>query len=141
MRAIWATRGRTWGFRFLLDGDYADPLPVYDRVFAGVEGERTLYVKVGGRVGLRFADPLGRRDAAGRVIPHDFVILESPDDEEPLVDKIDSVDDGLLKVWPVVREVYARIWDIPRPPDAAAIRMAIQRNSVNSRIPRVHKEA
>ena len=26
MSLIWATRGRTWGFRFLLNGGFADPL-------------------------------------------------------------------------------------------------------------------
>jgi len=129
VRAIWATRGRTWGFRFLLDGDYPDPLPAYDRVFSGVEDEPRLCVRVGAQVALRFPDPLDRRDAAGRVIPHDFVILEPLADEEPLADKINSVNDGLQKVWPLVSDVFARVWDTPRPPDAATIRTAIQRNS------------
>ena len=129
MRAIWATRGRTWGFRFLLDGDYLDPLPPYERVFSGVEDEPRLCVRVGAQVALRFPVPLDRRDAAGRVIPHDFVILEPQADEEPLAEKINSVDDGLQKVWPLVRDVFARVWDKPTPPDAATIRTAIQRNS------------
>ena len=129
MRAIWATRGRTWGFRFLLDGDYPDPLPAYDRVFSDLEDEPRLCVRVGAQVALRFPDPLDRRDAAGRVIPHDFVILEPLADEEPLADKINSVDDGLQKVWPLVSDVFARVWDTPGPPDAATIRTAIQRNS------------
>ena len=109
MRAIWATRGRTWGFRFLLDGDYPDPLPAYDRVFFGVEDEPRLCIRVGIQVALRFPDPLDRRDAASRVIPHDFVILEPRADEEPLADKINSVDDGLQKVWPLVSDVFARV--------------------------------
>jgi len=129
VRAIWATRGRTWGFRFLLDGDYPDPLPAYDRVFSGVEDEPRLCVRVGAQVALRFPDPEDRRDAAGRIIPHEFVILEPLADEEPLADKINSVDDGLQKVWPLVSDVFARFWDTPRPPDAATIRTAIQRNS------------
>ena len=129
MKVIWATRGRTWGFRFLLDGDCSDPLRAYERAFSSVEDEPRLRVRVGAQVALRFPDPLDRRDAAGRVIPHDFVLLEPLADEEPLADKINSVDDGLKKVWPLVRDVFARVWDTPRPPDAATIRTAIQRNS------------
>lgn len=129
MRVIWATRGRTWGFRFLLDGEYPDPLLAYERVFSGFEDEPRLCVRVGAQVALRFPDPEGRRDAAGRVIPHDFVILESLGDGEPLAAKVNSVDDGLHKVWPLVRDVFARVWDRPRPPDAATIRRAIQRSS------------
>ena len=34
---IWATRGRTWGFRFLLDGEYASPLATYESAFVGTE--------------------------------------------------------------------------------------------------------
>jgi len=129
VRAIWATRGRSWGFRFLLDGEYPDPLPPYERVFSGVEDEPRLCVRVGDQVALRFPDPLGRRDAAGRVIPHDFVIFKPLDDEEPLADKIHSVEEGLEKVWPLVRDVFAQVWDTTRPPDPAIIRAAVRRNS------------
>lgn len=34
---IWLTRGRSWGFRFLLDGGLPDPLPEYERVFERVD--------------------------------------------------------------------------------------------------------
>ena len=30
-RLIWATRGRSWGFRFLLKGGLSDPLMAYER--------------------------------------------------------------------------------------------------------------
>ena len=131
MRAIWATRGHTWGFRFLLNGGYADPLPAYERVFYGYEDEPSLCRRVGGEVALRFPDPLDRRDAAGRVIPHDFVILDPQADEELLAEEINSIDDGLQKVWPKVSEVFALVWDRPTPPDSATIRAAIERNSGN----------
>lgn len=129
MRIIWATRGRTWGFRFLLDAAYPDPLPAYERAFSGLEEEPSLCVRVGTQVALRFPDPEARRDAAGRVIPHDFVIPEPLGDEEPWSDKVNSVDAGLDLVWPLVRDVFARFWDAPKPPDAATIRTAIQRSS------------
>ncbi len=50
MNLIWATRGRSWGFRFLLDGGYSDPLPVYEKAFAGAEGESTLCRRVDAHV-------------------------------------------------------------------------------------------
>jgi len=115
MSLIWATRGRTWGFRFLLDGGFTDPLPEYETAFVGVEDAPKACRRVGGRVALRFPDPLGRKDTAGRVIPHDFVVTG------PLADEIDSVDDGLRLVWqqPRVADEYARIWDSPEPPARA----------------------
>ena len=33
-RLIWATRGRSWGFRFLLNAGLPDPLADYERSFA-----------------------------------------------------------------------------------------------------------
>jgi hypothetical protein len=61
--------------------------------------EVTLCRRSGGRIALRFPDPQGRTDAAGRTIPHDFVIMS------PTVAAITSVDDGLREVWPVVADV------------------------------------
>jgi hypothetical protein len=110
MSLIWATRGRTWGFRFLLDGGFEDPLLVYDAVFSGLEDEPRVWRRVTETVALRFPDPLGRQDVAGRVIPHEFVVFR------PLADQIDSVDDGLRLVWPLVAEEFARVWDQSKPP-------------------------
>src|SRR5204863_330094 len=82
----WATCGRSWGFRFLLTGELTDPLPVYDRVFAGLEDKPAAWRRAAGKVALRFPDPLGRKDAAGRVIPHEFVVSGD------LADRIESVE-------------------------------------------------
>lgn len=109
MSLIWATRGRTWGFRFLSDGGFKDPLPVYDEIFAGVGDEPQVCRRVADRVALRFPDPEDRRDVAGRVIPHEFVVFGT------LIDGIDSVQDGLRLVWPQVRDQYARVWKLPKP--------------------------
>lgn len=116
MRFIWATRGRTWGFRFLRDGGYRDPLPVYDAAFAEVEGEREVCRRVGGAVALRFPDPEGRRDAAGRFISHDFVVFEAGAAVGPGPEEIGSVEDGRRVVWPLVAEEFARVWALPEPP-------------------------
>ena len=122
MNLIWATRGRSWGFRFLLKGGYPDPLSAYEHAFAGVEDERTGCWRVGDQLALRFPDPLNREDAAGRVIPHDFVVFE------PLANDIRSVDDGLQRVWPLVADIYARVWSVS-PPSANAVQSAIDSGS------------
>jgi hypothetical protein len=119
-RLIWATRGRSWGFRFLLKGGLSDPLLVYERSFADLEGESATCHRAAGKVALRFPDPLGRRDASGRLIPHDFVISGN------LADDIDSVEDGVQKVWPLVAEAYASVWDAERPPSDADLRLTAE---------------
>jgi hypothetical protein len=116
MSVIWATRGRAWGFRFLRNGGFEDPLPVYETAFAGVEDGSEAWRRAAGTVtqpelvALRFLDPLGRRDQAGRVIPHDFVVLQ------PLAAEIDSVEDGRRLVWPLVAQHFERVWELPNPP-------------------------
>ena len=116
-RLIWATRGRFWGFRFLLKGGLSDPLMVYERSFAGHDDTPATWRRAAGTVALRFPDPLGRRDASGRVIPHEFVVFGD------LADEIESVEDGLTHIWPLVAEAYARVWDAERPPSAADLRL------------------
>lgn len=114
MRVIWATRGREWGFRFLKTGGFPDPLPLYESVFAGLEEAMETCTRVGDRVALRMLDAEGRRDRAGRVIPHEFVVFE------PLSAEIHTVDDGRRLVWPLVADEYARIWDQPGPTSSNA---------------------
>lgn len=112
---MWATRGRSWGFRFLLDGGQPKPLSIYESVFVGAEGEFEFYRRCGRRVALRFLDPLERADAAGRVIPHDFVISGSA------ADSITSIGDGLREIWPIVAHVYAGVWDRDKPPTISEV--------------------
>lgn len=108
MSLIWATRGRTWGFRFLRKGGYGDPLPVYDDVFAGVGDEPEVWRRVAAKGALRFLDPLGRQDRAGRIIPHDFVVIG------PLADEINSVEKGRQLVWPQVAKDFDRVWNLTK---------------------------
>jgi hypothetical protein len=116
-RLIWATRGRSWGFRFLLKGGLSDPLPAYERSFADLGNEPRACHRAAGKVALRFPDPLGRRDASGRVIPHEFVLVGD------LADEVESVEDGLEQLWPLVAEAYTRVWDAERPPSVADLRL------------------
>jgi len=110
MNIIWATRGRTWGFRFLRKGGWGDPLPEYESAFADLEGQREGIARRGDRVALRFTDPEGRTDRSGRVIPHDFVLAGDR------AARVHTVAEGIADVWPLVAEEYARVWDQATPP-------------------------
>lgn len=107
---VWATRGRRWGFRLLLTAGLKDPLRHYELAFDGAADEPTVYQRTAAGVALRFPDPDGRRDEAGRVIPHEFVLLGD------LGDDVQSVDDGAKFIWPIVATAYARVWDAAQPP-------------------------
>ena len=107
---IWATRGRTWGFRFLRTGGLEDPLSVYEEVFAAVGDQPEVWKRVGDRCSVRFPDPDGRRDAADRVIPHEFVLLGS------WADDMRSVDDARGRLWQEVAEEFESVWAEPEPP-------------------------
>ena len=112
MSIIWATRGRTWGFRFLLKGGFDDPLLEYEDAFAAAGDEAEFCHRATARVALRFPDPLDRKDAAGRVIPHEFVVFGA------LAEAIASVEDGRRLIWtlPEVAGRFERIWDSREPP-------------------------
>lgn len=111
-RLIWATRGRAWGFRFLRDGGYEDPLPAYESAFSRIGDDAEAWSRTSEGVALRFPDPEGRCDAAGRLIPHDFVLFGA------MADEISSLDDGRRRVWPQVADEFDRVWAIPDPPRA-----------------------
>ncbi|WP_298945020.1 hypothetical protein [uncultured Microbacterium sp.] len=111
---IWATRGRSWGFRFLRDGGFSDPLPVYEAAFAGTAGQREICQRVGDLLVLRFVDPEGRKDHARRVISHDFVVLP------PASNEIQSPSDGVSTAWNSVANEYDRIWDAASPVERTA---------------------
>lgn len=107
---IWATRGRTWGFRFLRRGGLDDPLSVYEAAFSEVGHQPEAWHRVADKVALRFPDPDERRDAAGRVIPHDFVLLGH------WADGINSLEDGRERIWHEVADEFESVWDNTEPP-------------------------
>ncbi len=115
MNLIWATRGRAWGFRFLLDGGYSDPLPTYEKAFAGTEGESRVCRRTSELLALRFPDPESRCDHAGRVIPHDIVLMGA--DTESITEE-----DAVRIVWQHIGPTFAAVWDLPHPPDSRDIR-------------------
>ena len=109
-RFIWATRGLNWGYTFLKDGGYPDPLQPYEEAFSLISDQVEGWCRVGGAVAVRFRDPAGRKDTAGREIRHDFVLLGS------LGDGIDSVDAGRRRIWPSVKAEFEACWDQSGPP-------------------------
>ena len=46
-----------------------------------------------------------------------------------LADEIESVEDGLQQIWPLVAGAYARVWDAERPPSVADLGFTTQANS------------
>ena len=110
-QVIWLTRGRTWGFRFLLDGGLADPLITYEDAIGELGDETYGIVQRNGCTALRFGDPESRRDASGRLIPHDFVVTGE------IGATIASVDDFIDRVWPLVAGAYASVWQTAQPDD------------------------
>lgn len=107
MSFIWATRGYSWGFRFLRAGGYSDPLPPFEEAFSGTEPTEELLLRGSAVVALRFWDPLGRTDQSGRIIPHEFVLLGAG------WSAVTSLAAGVETVWPLVADEYADIWDQP----------------------------
>jgi hypothetical protein len=109
VRFIWVTRGKEWGFQFLENAGIADPLSAYESAFAGIENSPEVCRRTDDKVALRFPDPLARKDSAGRVIPHEFVLFDAATPE------IQSVEDGLSLIWPLVAHRFSAIWDAPNP--------------------------
>lgn len=107
MRIIWATRGHSWGFRFLRDGGFEDPLPPYSEAFSGIETEPEVLRRGGGVVAFRFLDPYDRHDRAGRPIAHDVVAFDG-------LEGFESPEAGHKTVWPELQSQYAQLWDGPQ---------------------------
>lgn len=105
MNFIWVTRGKSWGFRFLRDGGFADPLPVYEKAFENLRHERQGIEKRNDVIALKFPDPEGRKDAAGRIIPHHLVLFGSSNFH------LDSMEDGISVIWPSIEQEFAELWD------------------------------
>lgn len=111
MILLWATRGHGWGFRFLPVGDApagADPLPLYERAFAGHEEPEGCW-RADALLAVRILDPEGRRDEAGRAIPHE-IVLDAAQGEH-----ISTPADAIEHVWPLLAERYAALWGGPDP--------------------------
>jgi hypothetical protein len=107
---IWSTRGRHWGHRFLRSGGSSDPLVDRDRAFVGADEYSEVCNRRGGTLALRFEDPEGRTDAAGRIIVHELIV------SDPNTGSVNSVEDGIAAYWPHLAEEYSQVWDSKEPP-------------------------
>lgn len=114
MSLIWATRGRAWGFRFIRTAGLSDPLPTYEEAFTGTEDDLEVWRRLGNTVVARLLDPEGRKDQSGRLIFHDFVV------DGVTAEGLNSTHDGQLRLWSLVAEEYARIYDSLTPPRSHA---------------------
>lgn len=115
MRILWATRGKTWGFRFLRTEGLADPLATYEEAFAGTDGRPETFAMRSGTAAVRFSDPEGRVDRAGRIIPHEFVVFAA--DSAGL----DDLGSARAALWDEVGDQYLAIWERPVPPPADSL--------------------
>ncbi|MFC5432918.1 hypothetical protein [Microbacterium suwonense] len=75
-----------------------------------LDGAASGCVRAGDAVALKFGDPDQRRDRAGRLIPHSFVLYDD------LAQRVATVEDGMREVWPLVSERYAEVWEKPTAP-------------------------
>lgn len=104
MIVLWATRGYSWGFKFLKPvHSEEDPLVMYERFFNGVETEELLtHQRM--YTACRFPDPEGRKDQSGRLIKHD-VVLSHPISSGPK-----SVEEVVAVCWPHMAARYAELY-------------------------------
>jgi hypothetical protein len=114
VRFIWVTRGKTWGFRVLRTAGLSDAFETYESAFAGVEAVLEIAQRVDDLLAVRFPDPDGRRDRAGRVISHEFVLLP------PFEGTVDSVEAARNLIWPQVEASFRGTWDAPAAPTPTA---------------------
>lgn len=111
MTLVWATRGRSWGFRFIRTAGAPDPLPIYEDAFSSVEDEPEVFRRSQTLVALRFRDPDGRKDQSSRLIFHEFVL------QGEMAEDLHSIEEGREKIWPLVADEYERIYDLTTPPE------------------------
>ena len=108
---IYSTRNKNQGFSFRRDGNLPDPLNEYDQAFGGNQDTDAFFRRYGKdneKVAARFLDPEGRKDAAGRVIPHEVIVPKS------MASGINNLDDVRSKIWPSLKDEYARGYDTPQ---------------------------
>lgn len=112
MIAFWATRGHEWGNRLLRKPAVEKPLEQFEAHLALLSDEDDSLAPIPGGYALRFTDPEGRHDRAGRPIHHEVVVLDEPG--PPPVD----LNAAVSRVWPEIRNDYARLWGNGNSPSA-----------------------
>lgn len=88
----------------LRTGGRPNPLEVYEAAFAGTYNAAEVLLQHARTTAVRFPDPENRTDRAGRVIPHDFVLLT-----DGVI--FENVDAACATLWPEVASMYASVWE------------------------------
>lgn len=104
MNLVWAAGGFVRGTRIIRAPDGVDGLAVYEAAVPRLAMDAEAVAAWREGYALRFLDPDGRRDRAGRPIVHEVVILD------PLAVP-DHVPTAVAEVWPEIRDEYAELWD------------------------------
>ena len=106
---IYSSRGKNKGFRFLEDGGTKTVLSEWEKAFGADGGEAgshgDFFKKYEGKIAAQFMDPKGRRDAAGRLIPHSIILPPT------MTEGVNSIEDVKTKVWPTLEKTYDAFWE------------------------------
>lgn len=100
---IHASRGKNVGNQFFQKGGTPDFFEHWSKAFEQVGGGATQGIfkhLPDGTIATSFADPLGRKDRAGRLILHDVLI------PKVMASNVKNKDDVLKHIWPIVARFY-----------------------------------
>lgn len=100
---VHSTRGKIRGFSFPQHGGLTDPIKEYDKSGLTKDLSDNAFIRYGSKnekIAARFIDPLGRKDAAGRLIPHEVLLPED------MARGINNHDDVVKKTWPLIKDIY-----------------------------------
>lgn len=105
---IHATRGKHSGFGFLRRGGINNPVGELEKALGGQERSAPYFKRYGDNlekvVGV-FNDPHGRKDFAGRTIPHEVILPKH------LSEGVHNVDDLQAKAWPLIKNTFNALHD------------------------------
>lgn len=104
---IHATRGKNQGFQFRKNGGLSDPFVEWSKNDSG-HGAGPSFLRYGDKgekvIGT-YLDPLGRKDRAGRVIPHSVILPKH------LADNVHNADDLIRVSWPLIKDDFDKFYD------------------------------
>ncbi len=101
---IHASRGKDVGFRFLKKGGVPDPMHEYEKAFNDSMSGDLFQRLPDGKVAVRFMDPEGRKDFAGRLIPHEVIVPAT------MSSGLNSVSDVVQNLWPILKPAHDEMY-------------------------------
>jgi hypothetical protein len=107
---LWSTAGRDWEFRFLLEPKQCDDWVAYHRSIFQPSATNETDINHGSILSgsvlytsVVFLDPEGRKDSAGRVIPHEVAVIGEHLDRDNLKNLL----------WEKLSGVYSQLYGLP----------------------------